>query len=240
MNFKSRLMATSVLLILSVLLSHCIAPHNPLDGIDIPEPANADEGYYFFRAARVVRFKQKDELSQARMDLERVIKGDQYILYPEAYPFLVEVYNQLEISDSSAWIYPAAFEKMEADPRLSAKHTDRFKTWQKAYPEFPPEFLEKDYKLMDSTPEPVGGFQRFYQILEYPEMAQEMNRTGISWFAIIIEADGTLADVQLLKSSYPDLDEAALKAINGIDWVAAKYHERPVTFQIILPVNFRL
>ena len=93
---------------------------------------------------------------------------------------------------------------------------------------------------MDSGPEPVGGFQRLYQILEYPEMAQEMNRTGISWFAIIIEADGTLSDVQLLKSSYPDLDDAALKAINSSDWVAAKYHERPVTFQIILPIQFRL
>lgn len=162
------------------------------------------------------------------------------MLYPEAYPFLVEVYNQLEISDSSAWIYPAAFAKMDAEPKLSIQYAERFKVWQKAYPDFPPEFLEKDYKLMDSGPEPVGGFQRFYQILEYPEMAQEMNRTGVSWFAIIIEADGTIADVQLLKSSYPDLDEAALKAINGINWVAAKYHDRPVNYQIILPVHFRL
>lgn len=237
MNFKSRLLTISVL---SVLLSHCIAPQNPLAGIDIPEPANADEGYYFFRAARVVRFKQTDDLPQAKLDLERVIKGDQHILYPEAYPFLIEVYNQLEISDSSSWIYPEAFAKMEANPKLSTKYADQFKGWQKAYPEFPPEFLEKDYKLMDSGAEPEGGMQRFYQILEYPEMAQEMNRTGVSWFAIIIEADGTLSDVQLLKSSYPDLDEAALEAINKSNWVAAKYHERPVTFQIIMPVHFRL
>ncbi len=235
-NF-SRLM---VIIICSALLSHCIAPHNPLEGIDIPEPVNADEGYYFFRAAKVIRFKQKDNLTQARADLERVIHGDQYMLYPEAYPFLIEIYNQLEISDSARWIYPEAFSKMEADPRLSAKYGDRMRSWQKAYPNFPQEFQEKDYKLMDSGPEPVGGFQRFYQILEYPEMAREMNRNGISWFAIVIEADGTLAEVQLLKSSYPDLDEAATKAIHGVDWVAAKYHDRPVNYQIIFPVYFRL
>lgn len=225
---------------MSILLSHCIAPQNPLAGIDIPEPENADAGYYFFRAARVIRYKQKDKLVQARNDLERVIKADQRILYPEAYPFLLEVYNQLEISDSSTWIYPEAFAKIEADQRLSAKYSQRFAEWQKVYPEYPAEFQDSEYKLLDSGVEPVGGYKRLYQILEYPEMAQEMKRTGVSWFSVIVEADGTLRDVQLLKSSYPDLDEAALTAINASTWVAAKYDGRPVNFQIILPIHFRL
>ncbi|MBT4034966.1 MAG: energy transducer TonB [Candidatus Marinimicrobia bacterium] len=237
MKFRSQLI---VVFAMSILISHCISPQNPLEGIDIPEPENADESYYFFRAARVVRYKQKDKLVQARNDLERVIKADQRILYPEAYPFLIEVYNQLEISDSSAWIYPEALAKIEADQKLSEKYSARFGEWQKAYPEYPAEFQDREYKLLDSGVEPVGGYKRLYQILEYPEMAREMNRTGVSWFSIIIEADGTLQDVQLLKSSYPDLDEAALKAINASNWVAAKYDERPVTFQIILPIHFRL
>lgn len=84
MKFRTQLIAVFAM---SILLSHCIAPQNPLAGIDIPEPENADEGYYFFRAARVVRYKQKDKLVQARNDLERVIKADQRILYPEAYPY---------------------------------------------------------------------------------------------------------------------------------------------------------
>ena len=237
MNYRSHLITT---FIFTLLLSHCIAPQNPLAGIDIPEPANADEGYYFFRAARVVRFKQNDELSQARADLERVIAADQRILYPEAYPLLVEVYNQLGLSDSSAWIYPAALAKMEADQKLSEKFSTRFAAWQKVYPEFPAEFQERDYKLLDAGVEPVGGYQYLYQILEYPEMAREMNRTGVSWYSILIEADGTLAEVQLLKSSYPDLDKAALEAIKACDWVAAQYDDRPVTYQIILPIYFRL
>lgn len=237
MKFKTQL---ALIFVLSLLLSNCIAPQNPLDGIDIPEPANADEGYYFFRGAKVILYKQKDELEQARSDLERVIKADQYMLYPEAYPYLVEVYNRLEKSDSSAWIYPEVLAKMEADPRLAEKYGERFKTWQTEYPAWPAEFKDPEYKLLDSSVEPVGGYQYLYRILEYPEMAKEMNRTGISWFSIIVEADGSVSDVQLLKSSYPDLDEAALKAINTCDWVPAKYHERPVTFQIILPIHFRL
>ncbi len=236
MQFRNQLIAT---FIFSILLSHCIAPQNPLEGIDIPEPADADETYYFFRGAGVIRFKQKDELTQARNDFERVIKSDHHIMYPEAYPFLVEVYNQLGISDSADWIYPEAISKIEADQKLMDKFSERFHNWQKSYPDFPPEFLEPDYELLDSGVEPVGGYQYLYQILAYPEMAREMNRTGVSWFSIIVEADGTLADVQLLKSSYPDLDEAALKAIHECRWIAAKYDDRPITFQVILPVHFR-
>ena len=237
MKFKSQLI---LVFVMSILLSHCIAPQNPLAGIDIPEPTNADENYYFFRGAKAIIFKQEDQLAQARLDLERVIKADQRILYPEAYPYLVEVYNRLEISNSSTWIYPEAFKKIEADQKLTETFSERFANWEKAYPAFPPEFLEKDYKLLDSGVEPSGGYQYLYQILEFPEMAREMNRTGVSWYSIIIEADGTLSDVQLLKSSYPDLDEAGLTAINACTWVAAQYDERPVTFQVILPIHFRL
>ncbi len=237
MKFRTQLI---VVFVMGILLSHCIAPQNPLAGIDIPVPENADDGYYFFRAARVIRYKQADKLVQARNDLERVIKTDLQILYPEAYPFLIEVYNQLEISDSSSWIYPEAMARIEADQKLSAKYVDRFTEWQKVYPEYPAEFQNKEYKLLDSGVEPVGGYKQLYQILEYPEMAREMNRTGVSWFSLIVEADGTLRDVQLLKSSYPDLDEAALEAINASTWVAAKYDDRPVNFQIILPIHFRL
>ncbi|MCF7922026.1 MAG: energy transducer TonB [Candidatus Marinimicrobia bacterium] len=237
MKFKFGLIT---IFVFSLLFSSCIAPQNPLAGIDIPVPGNADESYYFFRGAKTILFKQNDDLTQAKKDLERVIKLDQYILYPEAYPFLVEVYHRLEISDSASWIYPEAFRKIESDPNLAEKYSQRFKTWQKSYPEFPAEFLEKDYRLLDSAPEPVGGYQYLYQILEYPEMAQSMNRTGVSYFSIIIEVDGSLGEVQLLKSSYPDLDEAASKAIHDCNWVAAKYDERPVTFQIILPIQFRL
>jgi len=237
MKLKTQLV---LIFVLSLFLTNCIAPQNPLAGIDIPEPENADEGYYFFRGTKVILYKQKDELEQARADLERVIKADKYMLYPEAYPYLVEVYNRLEMGDSSAWIYPSALEKMEAEPKLAEKYSERFETWKSDYPEWPAEFKDPEYKLLDSGVEPVGGYQHLYRILEYPEMAKEMNRTGISWFSVIVEADGSLSDVQLLKSSYPDLDEAALKAINDCNWVPAKYHERPVTFQIILPIHFRL
>jgi len=226
--------------LLSLVLWNCVALRNPLAGIDIPEPQNADPIYYFFRGARVIRFKDKENLEQARKDFERVIQADQNIQYPEAYPFLVECYQQLGMGDSASWIYPKAMQRFEGSEKLSSKLSDRFESWQAVYPAFPQEFQDKDYKLLDSPPEPVGGFQALYQNLEYPEMARSMNRSGASYFSIMIEANGSLSDVQLLLSSYPDLDEAALTAIHKTKWMPAKYDDRPVPFQLVYPIMFRL
>jgi len=229
-----------LLLLFSIVLWNCIAPRNPLAGIDIPEPERADPIYYFFRGAKVILFKDTEKLEQARKDLEQVIKADQTILYPEAYPFLVECYQQLGIGDSAAWIYAEAIQKMALNQKLDAKLSPRFESWQSVYPSFPEEFQAKDYRLLDASPEPVGGFRTLYRNLEYPEMAGSMNRTGVSYFSIMIEADGSLSDVQLLLSSYPDLDEAALAAINKTVWIPAKYDERPVPYQLVYPIMFRL
>ena len=228
-----------ILLILSFVISGCIAPRNPLEGIDIPEPDEPDLIYYFLRGSSATFYKQNEKLAQARQDLEQVIELDGHILYPEAYPFLVECYAQLELSDSSEWIYPEAFHKMEQHPILAKKYAELFHGWQESYPSFPEEFQKKDYSLLDTTAVPVGGIQRFYSILEYPEMAKNMNRSGITWLCFMVEADASLTNLLVLKSSYPDLDEAAMDAVQKMTWMPAKYRGKPIPYQMIMPVFFR-
>ncbi|MCF6237884.1 MAG: energy transducer TonB [Candidatus Marinimicrobia bacterium] len=232
--------ALTAILITSMVLSACIFSGHPLAGVAIPEPENPDLVYYFIRGARTVLFKRGAKLDQAREDLERVIKQDDLMQYPAAYPFLVECYQQLELSDSSEWIYAQALGRMEQNPLLSDEYRELFKRWQASFPTLPAEFLEADYSVLDATPEPLGGMQRFYSILEYPEMAKNMNRSGITWVFFMIKADGSLAELQLLISSYPDLDEAALTAIKSTQWVPARYQEEPVAYHMIMPVYFRL
>ncbi len=223
-----------------VLIWACAGAGNPLRGVDIPEPENPDPIYYFFRGTKTLFTRQNDKLPQARADFELVIKNDPTIMYPEAYPFLVECYKRLEIADSSKWIYEKARQHMESDETLKTKLSTRFEAWQKSYPVLPEEFKKRDYKLLESNVEPVGGYQVLYRNLEYPEMARSMNRSGTSYFSFMVEADGSISDLTLLVSSYPDLDEAAMAAINKTVWVSAKYDGRPVPFQMILPIMFRL
>ncbi len=226
-------------LIITLILTNCMAT-NPLAGVDIPEPEAPETSYYFFRAAQVIFYKQADKLPQAKEDLELVLSLDQNMQFPEAYPFLVECYQRMEIIDSAGWIYEQAQLKFEANEALASTYSDTFKVWQSNYPEFPEKFTTRGYRLLDSTPEPIGGFQRLYHNLEYPEMARSMNRSGTSYYTLIVKPDGSITDIHLLVSSYPDLDEAALAAIKKTSWVPAKYRDKPVPFQLVLPIQFRL
>lgn len=56
-----------------------------------------------------------------------------------------------------------------------------------------------------------------------------------------IQADGTITDVNILESSYPDLDEEAVRVVKGMPkWEPAKMGGKPVGSQFSIPINFRL
>ena len=228
------------ILVLTLILSNCIATQNPLADVEIPVPANAEPSFYFFRGAQAIFYKQEAKLSQAKDDLELVISVDETIQFPEAYPLLVECYQRLGIIDSAGWIYTEALFKFESSPAIKDSHSTSFQRWQASYPEFPAEFLERDYRLLDSGPEAVGGYGQLYHNLKYPEMARSMNRSGTSYFSFMVHPDGSISDLKLIKSSYPDLDESAKTAITKTAWIPAKYRGKPVSFQMILPIVFRL
>jgi len=225
--------------LLIFVLNTCITPQNPLAGIDIPPPTNPDLAYYFFSGARIVLRQQTADLPQARQNLELVITTDQTLLFPEAYPLLIGCYQQLGIADSAAWIYPTAQQLLETH-QLAQRYATDFDRWAAEYPKLPTEFTAKDYHLLDSPAEPAGGYMALYRHLEYPEMAKNMNRTGVSYLTFVVEADGSLTNLSVLKSSAPDLDEAALAAVRSTNWEAAVYRQRPVPLQLVIPVVFRL
>ncbi len=228
------------LLTLLVLIMGCVAPRNPLEGVVIPEPTNPDPFFFFIRGIKATYYRQSDQYAQGKEDLEFVIKNDPGMLYPEAYPFLVECYRLQELGDSTDWIYAEAQRKLDGDPLLATAWADTFKLWQSSYPEMHEIFKAKTWKLLDQNVEPVGGYKYLYQVLEYPEMARDMNRSGVSYFSFMVGVNGSISEFNLLKSSYPDLDEAAEIAINKVTWKPANYRGRILPYQMILPVHFRL
>lgn len=226
--------------ILAILLTACIAPRSPLEGIDIPDPEKEHLFHPFIKGVGVVKWKQMTKMSEARVQLEEVIEKDVEIKYPEAYPYLVECYRLLEIPDSAKWVYETALQRLEAMPAAPDTLVENLNTWASFFPELPDSFKEPGFMVMDSPAEPMGGMMSIYQRLEYPEMAKSMNRSGTTYLSLVIEANGSVTGLQVIKSSYPDLDEAALEVVRKTSWVPAKYNGYPVPFQLILPIKFRL
>ncbi len=74
----------------------------------------------------------------------------------------------------------------------------------------------------------------------YPRLAREMGREGTVVLALAIDAEGRLAEVEVLESAGSDFDEEALRAVRASSFRPAQRDGRPVACRAILPVKFVL
>ena len=109
------------------------------------------------------------------------------------------------------------------------------------------EVKEEEKTLFDPeiAAEFPGGIEKLMTYLShnirYPFSAFSDNRTGKSLVGFIIQSDGSISDVKILESSWPDLDEEAMRVVKAMPkWTPATTDGNPVASQFSLPINFRL
>ena len=90
-----------------------------------------------------------------------------------------------------------------------------------------------------------GGVKKLMEYLannvRYPESAQRENQTGRSVVGYTIKKDGKISNIKILKSSWPDLDEEAIRLVSNMpDWTPAKSNGISIQSEFALPVVFRL
>ena len=99
--------------------------------------------------------------------------------------------------------------------------------------------------IVEEQPEPMGGMEAFYayvgENLEYPRRAI-LNRTvGKVFLQFIVERDGKIGNVKVLKGIGDGCDEEAVRVIKSAPaWKPGKQRGRPVRVRIIVPVAFKL
>jgi TonB family protein len=90
----------------------------------------------------------------------------------------------------------------------------------------------------DRPPEPIGGFTAIQRNLRFPETARGI--TGRSILNILIDKDGQVVDMKVIKSAgHPDLDTAAMKAVRSVQWKPATKKGEPVDVWVAIPVIFK-
>lgn len=90
-----------------------------------------------------------------------------------------------------------------------------------------------------------GGVETFQMWvmnhLEYPEVAKENGIQGRVILEFIVERNGTLTNVKILKSPDPILSNEAIRVLNSSPlWVPGKQRNRPVRVKFTLPIIFSL
>ena len=75
---------------------------------------------------------------------------------------------------------------------------------------------------------------------EYPASAKAAKITGVVVMETVIEADGTISSVKVLRSPHPDLGDAAVKAVREWRFEPARKDGKPVAVIYNLTINFTL
>ena len=93
----------------------------------------------------------------------------------------------------------------------------------------------------DSAPEPVGGFAALQKEVVYPEIARKAGIEGRVIANVLVSADGSVAEVKILKSlGHNGCDQAAIAAVKAGKWQPARYKSEPVSVWVGIPIIFKL
>ena len=101
------------------------------------------------------------------------------------------------------------------------------------------------FTVVESMPEFKGGMAELYAYLgsniKYPVMAKESGIQGKVYVTFVVERDGSITDVKVLRGIGGGCDEEAIRVVQTLPrWKPGKQRGKPVRVQYNLPVRFTL
>ena len=101
----------------------------------------------------------------------------------------------------------------------------------------------KTFKAVDIDPSFPGGIEKFYRYLvknqKYPAEARKTDLKGKVFITFVIERDGMLTDIKIVKSLSAETDAEAIRLIkDSPKWKPGIQNGRPVRVQYTLPIPF--
>jgi periplasmic protein TonB len=101
------------------------------------------------------------------------------------------------------------------------------------------------FKAVEINPEYPGGEAAFGKFLQknihYPTIAKENNIQGKVYVQFIVERDGSLTDIKVLREPGSGTGDEALRVLKmSPHWRAGIQNGKPVRVQYTIPVNFTL
>lgn len=101
------------------------------------------------------------------------------------------------------------------------------------------------FTIVEEAAEPKGGMPELYQVIaknmQYPEQARKMGVEGRVFVEFVVNEDGTLSDMVVLKGIGAGCDKEAMRVVAmSPAWTPAKQKGKIVKQRFVLPVVFKL
>lgn len=99
--------------------------------------------------------------------------------------------------------------------------------------------------FIGKSPEFPGGTDSLYKFLEsnltYPEDAKKDSIQGRVICRFTIDTDGSITDIQVLRSVHPSLDAEAVRVISAMPkWVPAEIDGKKIKRKDTIPIVFKM
>jgi len=101
------------------------------------------------------------------------------------------------------------------------------------------------FTVVEEQPTYPGGDEARIKFLQdnmkYPEEAKELGVQGKVFVTFVVEVDGSITDVRVLRGIGSGCDDEAIRVVKSMPkWVPGKQRGVPVRVQFNLPINFKL
>ncbi|EAZ79089.1 energy transducer TonB [Algoriphagus machipongonensis] len=107
------------------------------------------------------------------------------------------------------------------------------------------EKADEIFDVVENQPVPPGGMSGWNQYLsknlKYPTQARRMGIEGTVIVVFVVNTDGSIQDVDVLRGIGGGCDEEAVRVVsNAPNWEPGKQRGRPVRTRMRLPIRFKL
>lgn len=101
------------------------------------------------------------------------------------------------------------------------------------------------FTIVEDMPSYPGGdaalLKYIAQNVEYPAIAKENGITGVVYVSYIVDRDGSIKDVKVVRGADPFLDKEAVRVVKTLKgYKPGKQRGKPVPVQFTIPIRFVL
>ena len=101
------------------------------------------------------------------------------------------------------------------------------------------------FDVVEQMPEYPGGMQAFIEYLQqnvkYPVDAEKQKVEGKVLATFVVETDGSISDVEVVRPVFPSLDAEAVRVLSGMPkWKPGMQSGKVVRVKYTVPINFQL
>lgn len=101
------------------------------------------------------------------------------------------------------------------------------------------------FDVVEQMPEYPGGIQALFEYLQqnvkYPEDAVKQKIEGRVIATFVVETDGSINNVEVVKPAFPSLDAEAVRVLSAMPkWTPGMQSGKVVRVKYTVPINFNM